>query len=59
MLSLLFVLSLKHPEAKEQMDEHGSKEIRAGDILHIKYSTSDELLTERELVAIIGEQTNE
>ena len=55
----LFVLSLKHPEAKEQMDEHGSKEIGVGDILHIKYSTSDELLTERELVAIIGEQTNE
>ena len=52
----LFVLSLKHSNEQEKMDEHGGKEIRAGDVLHIRYSTSDEMLTESELASIIGEQ---
>ena len=52
----LFVLSLKHPENRAKMDEHGGKEIGIGDILHIRYSTADELLTESELAAIVGEQ---
>ncbi len=52
----LFVLSLKHTDGKEKTDKHGSKEIRAGDILHIRYSTTDELLTESELASLIGEQ---
>ena len=52
----LFVLSLKHPNSEAMMDEHGGREIGAGDILHIKYSTADELLTEDELATIIGEQ---
>ena len=52
----LFVLSLKHPDGKEKTDEHGSKEIRVGDILHIRYSTADELMTESELASIVGKQ---
>ena len=52
----LFVLSLKHPDSEAKVDEHGSKAIGAGDVLHIRYSTADELLTESELAAIVGEQ---
>ena len=52
----LFVLSLKRPTEREKTDEHGSKEIGVGDILHIRYSTSDELITESELASIVGEQ---
>ncbi len=52
----LFVLSLKRPEDRAKVDEHGGKEIGIGDILHIRYSTADELLTESELAAIVGEQ---
>ena len=53
----LFVLSLKHgPKRGAEVDEHGGKEIREGDILHVRYSTFDEEATEQELVAIVGEQ---
>ena len=52
----LFVLSVKHGSKGAQMDRHGGKEINAGDILHIRYSTLDENRTKKELVAIVGEQ---
>ena len=52
----LFVLSLKHPNSEAKVDEHGGKAIGVGDVLHIRYSTADELLTEDELAAIVGEQ---
>ena len=53
----LFVLSVKHDEKRRaEVDEHGGKEIREGDILHVRYSTSDEKKTKEELIAIVGEQ---
>ena len=52
----LFVLSLKHPQTKEKIDEHGGKELDEGDVLHIRYATANELLTENELEAIVGMQ---
>jgi Trk K+ transport system NAD-binding subunit len=53
----LFVLSLKHDETRRaEVDEHGGKEIREGDILHVRYSTQDEAQTREELTAIVGEQ---
>ena len=51
----LFVLSLKHDENRPaEVDEHGGKAIRAGDTLHVRYSTFDEALTKEELAAIVG-----
>lgn len=56
--SNLFVLSLKHDETvSAEVDEHGSKAIREGDLLHVRYSTYDEAATNDELLAIVGEQT--
>ncbi|MBO5374088.1 MAG: chloride channel protein, partial [Clostridia bacterium] len=53
----LFVLSLQHdPNRGAEVDEHGGKEIREGDILHVRYSTFDEASTEEELLAIVGAQ---
>jgi hypothetical protein len=53
----LFVLSLKHDETRRaEVDEHGGKEIREGDILHVRYSTRDEAQTREELTAIVGQQ---
>ncbi len=53
----LFVLSLKHDETRNaEVDEHGSKAIREGDVLHVRYSTYDETATKDELLAIVGEQ---
>ena len=53
----LFVLSLQHDPSKvAEVDEHGGKEIREGDILHVRYSTFNEEATEDELMAIVGEQ---
>ena len=53
----LFVLSVKHSEkAQAKVDEHGDSSLRAGDILHIRYSTFDDKRTREELMAIIGEQ---
>jgi hypothetical protein len=54
----LFVLSIKHTESSNaEIDEHGGKEIRVNDILHVRYSTYDEELTRNELTAIVGEQS--
>ncbi len=51
----LFVLSLKHNEsAAPEVDEHGGKLIREGDILHVRYSTYDEESAKEELFAIVG-----
>lgn len=56
----LFVLSLKHSEAKgAEVDEHGSSAIRAGDTLHVRYSTYNDRRTRTELSAIVGEQEYE
>lgn len=53
----LFVLSVKHDEKRRaEVDEHGGKEIREGDILHVRYSTSNEKKTKEELIAIVGVQ---
>lgn len=53
----LFVLSVKRREKQDaQVDEHGGKAIREGDILHVRYSTYDEEQTRTELIAIVGEQ---
>ncbi len=53
----LFILSVKRCETKNaQVDEHGGKELRKGDVLHIRYSTYNEEQTRAELIAIVGEQ---
>lgn len=53
----LFVLSVRHAERKRAMvDEHGSKSIHVGDVLHVRYSTYDVEASREELVAIVGEQ---
>ena len=53
----LFVLSVKHDETKRaEVDEHGGKAIREGDLLHVRYSTYAEAETRKELMAIVGEQ---
>lgn len=53
----LFVLSVQHGvNHGAEVDEHGGKEIREGDILHVRYSTYDEGQTRQELLAIVGEQ---
>lgn len=51
----LFVLALKRGETSgEEVDEHGGKAIREGDVLHVRYSTFDETQTKQELFAIVG-----
>lgn len=53
----LFVLSVKKSKTEnEEVDEHGGKELRAGDILHVQYSTFDEYETELEIESIVGKQ---
>ncbi len=53
----MFVLSVKKAKTEnEEVDEHGGKELRVGDTLHIKYSTLDEKTTLYELEGIVGEQ---
>ena len=52
----LFVLSLQHADDKAVVDEHGGKEIRQGDILHVRYSTANDDVTREELYAIVGEE---
>lgn len=54
--SNLFVLSLKRSDSGTRVDEHGGKELKEGDILHVRYTTTDEIITEAELIAIVGEQ---
>ena len=56
----LFVLSLKKNNLHgAQVDEHGGKEIKEGDVLHVRYSTVNETQTRQELLAIVGEQDYE
>ena len=56
--SNLFVLSVKRLNNNNaDVDEHGDKTLRAGDTLHIRYSTYDCEATGRELAALIGPQT--
>ncbi|MBQ7365099.1 MAG: chloride channel protein [Clostridia bacterium] len=51
----LFVLSVKHGKNRDaEVDEHGGKALREGDILHVRYSTFDEAATREELSAIVG-----
>ncbi|MBQ8545352.1 MAG: chloride channel protein [Clostridia bacterium] len=53
----LFVLSVKKAKTNsEEVDEHGGKELRAGDVLCVQYSTLDEEATAKELEAIVGVQ---
>jgi H+/Cl- antiporter ClcA len=53
----LFVLSVKYStDSTVVVDEHGGNGLRAGDILHVRYSTYDEEETKRELTAIVGTQ---
>ena len=54
--SNLFVLSLRRKGQGAEVDEHGGKELMAGDVLHIRYSTVNEDETKEELFAIVGEQ---
>ncbi len=51
----LFVLSLKHTSSNAEVDEHGGKEIREGDVLHVRYTATDGA-TSQELLAIVGNQ---
>ncbi len=54
----LFVLSIKHdPKRAAEMDEHGEKVLREGDVLHVRYSTVNELQSRDELLAIVGNQS--
>lgn len=56
----LFVLSVKFSSnAHVEVDEHGGKEIRAGDVLHVRYLTYDPEKTLEELYAIVGEQSSD
>ena len=53
----LFVLSINRGKKQGvEIDEHGSRALHSGDILHIRYSTYNEESTKEELTAIIGEQ---
>ncbi len=53
----LFVLSVKAAKSdRAEVDKHGGKAIRAGDVLHVRYSTYDPKTTMEELLAIVGEQ---
>ena len=53
----LIVLSVKKSNDGEKVDEqHIGKELREGDILHVRYSSSDVENTKRELYDIVGEQ---
>jgi hypothetical protein len=53
----LFILSLQRNETvNAEVDEHGAKAIKVGDILHVRYSTYDEPATKKEIVSIVGEQ---
>lgn len=50
----LFVLSLRPKADAAVVDEHGEKTVRAGDTLHVRFSTGDYDTTVRELAAIVG-----
>lgn len=50
----LFVLSIKHSHNRPEVNEHGDKSIRAGDILHVRFATCDYERTADELAALVG-----
>lgn len=53
----LFVLSVQHDKTYgAEVDGHGAKTLYTGDVLHIRYSTFDELKTKEELIAVVGQQ---
>lgn len=53
----LFVLSFTPSQTRVALiDEHGGKSLHEGDVLHIRYSTYNEAITKRDLIAIVGEQ---
>lgn len=52
----LFVLSVHYKKTNVEVDEHGGFGLRAGDELHVRYSTYDECATKDELMAIVGVQ---
>lgn len=52
----MFVLSVAHPLDEAKADGLGGKVLRAGDVLHIRYSTYDERKTEEELFDLVGRQ---
>ena len=54
--SNLFVLSVKREDKDAEVDVHGGKQLKAGDILHVRYSTYDEPNTKAELISIVGSQ---
>jgi len=54
--SNLFVLSVKRADMDAEVDVHGGKQLKAGDILHVRYSTYDEPATKEELISIVGSQ---
>lgn len=39
-----------------QVDEHGGKSIKEGDLLHVRYSTHNQQQTKLEIFAIVGDQ---
>ena len=51
----LIVLSKKRPTDLPPIDEHESKEMHAGDILHVRCETYDERSVNEDLAAILGE----
>ncbi len=51
----LFVLSVIHSKGYV-MDEHGGRKLHEGDILHLRYSTSDPEYTKQQILSIVGEQ---
>ena len=52
----LFVLSIKRSDSRPEVNEHGEKNMYPGDVLHLRYSTTDKKQTMQELIAIVGEQ---
>ncbi len=53
----LFVLSFVHRERSDaEVDEHGGKELRESDVLHIRYLTYDEPASREAIISIVGEQ---
>ena len=53
----LFVLSVRHPEDQEAAG-HTGRGIRAGDVLHVQFTTHDRAQTEQELHEIVGYEEN-
>ena len=52
----LFVLSVKSKDSQAEVDVHGSKQLKAGDVLHVRYMTYSESDTKEELISIVGVQ---